>query len=136
MRRNRHAKMRAVCAARSGSPNRLSTQGVIRQMDRRGKVLITGGAGFLGINLARHLLSRGYEVASLDLEPFDYPERGRVEELTGDIRDKAFVDRAVEGADFVVHTAAALPPYSAADIYTTDVAGTRTAPDAPLRHGA
>ena len=68
-------------------------------MDPQGRVLITGGAGFLGINLARHLLSRGYEVASLDLEPFDYPERGRVEELTGDIRDESFVDRAVEGAD-------------------------------------
>ncbi len=56
-------------------------------MDQRGKVLITGGAGFLGINLARHLLSRGYEVASLDLEPFDYPEREQVDELTGDIRE-------------------------------------------------
>jgi len=99
-------------------------------MDRNAKVLITGGAGFLGINLARHLLSRGYRVASLDLEPFDYPERGQVEELTGDIRDKAFVDRAVEGADFVVHTAAALPLYSAEDIYTTDVEGTRNVLDA------
>ena len=104
-------------------------------MDLRGKVLITGGAGFLGINLTRHLLSRGYEVASVDLEPFDYPERGQVEELTGDIRDKAFVDRAVEGADFVVHTAAALPLYSAEDIYTTDVEGTRNMLEASLRHG-
>ena len=39
------------------------------------RVLITGGAGFLGINLTRHLLSRGYAVASLDVEEFDYPER-------------------------------------------------------------
>ena len=40
------------------------------------KVLITGGAGFLGINLARYLMARGYALASLDLEEFDYPERG------------------------------------------------------------
>ncbi|HKH39610.1 MAG TPA: NAD-dependent epimerase/dehydratase family protein, partial [Rubrobacter sp.] len=66
------------------------------------RVLITGGAGFLGINLTRHLLSRGYRVASLDVEEFDYPERDRVEIIKGDIRNKALVDRAVESADFVV----------------------------------
>ena len=103
-------------------------------MDQQ-RVLITGGAGFLGINLARHLLSRGYAVASLDVEEFDYPERDRVEIIRGDIRNKAVVDRAVEGADFVVHTAAALPLYSAEDIYTTDVEGTRNMLDASLRHG-
>jgi nucleoside-diphosphate-sugar epimerase len=40
-------------------------------MDQQ-RVLITGGAGFLGINLTRHLLCRGYAVASLDVEGFDY----------------------------------------------------------------
>ena len=61
---------------------------------------------------------------------FDYPERDRVEIIKGDIRNKALVDRAVEGADFVVHTAAALPLYSPHDIYTTDVEGTRNVLDA------
>ena len=103
-------------------------------MDRQ-RVLITGGAGFLGINLVRHLLKRGYAVASLDVEEFDYPERDRVEVIKGDIRDKAALDRAVAGADFVVHTAAALPLYSSEDIYTTDVEGTRNVLDAALRHG-
>ncbi len=104
-------------------------------MDQKKKVLITGGAGFLGINLARHLLSRGYEVVSLDVEPFDYPERNLIEEVRGDIRNKAVVDRAMRGVNFVVHTAAALPLYSPQDIYTTDVEGTRTILDAALRHG-
>lgn len=104
-------------------------------MDQKKKVLITGGAGFLGINLARHLLSRGYEVVSLDVEPFDYPERDLIEEVRGDIRNKAVVDRAMRSVDFVVHTAAALPLYSPQDIYTTDVEGTRTILDAALRHG-
>ena len=37
------------------------------------KVLITGGAGFLGINLVRYLLERGYEVITYDIADFDYP---------------------------------------------------------------
>ena len=104
-------------------------------MDHSKKVLITGGAGFLGINLVRHLLSRGYEVASLDVEPFDYPERDRVQIIRGDIRNKAIVDRAIQGVNFVVHTAAALPLYSPEDIYTTDVEGTRIILDTALRNG-
>lgn len=104
-------------------------------MDSNKKVLITGGAGFLGINLVRHLLSRGYSVVSLDVEDFDYPERDRIEEIQGDIRDEAVVDRTMEGVDFVVHTAAALPLYKPQDIYTTDVEGTRNIMDAALRHG-
>jgi len=89
------------------------------------RYLITGGAGFLGINLARFLLARGHDVASLDIAPFDYPERDRVDIHTGDIRDKDAVARAVEGANVVVHTAAALPLYKKNDILTTDVDGTR-----------
>jgi nucleoside-diphosphate-sugar epimerase len=91
----------------------------------REKVLITGGAGFLGINLIRYLDERGYALASLDVEEFDYPEKGRIEVIKGDIRDKALVDRVMEGVDFVVHTAAALPLYSPEDIYTTDIEGDR-----------
>ena len=101
----------------------------------RQRVLITGGAGFLGINLIRHLMTRGYALASLDVEEFDYPEKDRVEVIKGDIRDKSLVDKAMEGADYVVHTAAALPLYSPEDIYTTDVEGTRNVLDASLRHG-
>ncbi|NTU81248.1 MAG: NAD-dependent epimerase/dehydratase family protein [Chloroflexales bacterium] len=88
-------------------------------------VLITGGAGFLGINLVRYLLERGYKVRSLDIAPFDYPERARIEVHTGDIRDKAAVERAMTGVDLVVHTAAALPLYKPADIFSTDIDGTR-----------
>ena len=101
----------------------------------RQRVLVTGGAGFLGINLIRHLMTRGYALTSLDVEEFDYPERDRVEVIKGDIRDKSLLDKAIEGADYVVHTAAALPLYSPEDIYTTDVEGTRNVLDAALRHG-
>jgi nucleoside-diphosphate-sugar epimerase len=94
------------------------------------RVLVTGGAGFLGINLVRHLLARGDEVVVLDREPFDYPERPRVTEIRGDIRDREAVARAVAGCDVVVHAAAALPLYTPAEIHSIDVDGTRTVLDA------
>ncbi len=91
-----------------------------------GKVVVTGGSGFLGINLIRHLLKKGVtNIVSLDVAPFDYPERDRVTCVTGDIRDAAKVKQAVAGARWVIHTAAALPLYKAADILSTDVDGTR-----------
>jgi nucleoside-diphosphate-sugar epimerase len=90
------------------------------------RVLVTGGAGFLGINLVRSLLARGDEVVSLDREPFDYPERPRIKEERGDIRNRADVDRATVGCDMVVHAAAALPLYPPREIHTIDVDGTRT----------
>ncbi len=88
--------------------------------------LITGGAGFLGINLTRHLLAKGQRVTSLDIAPFDYEDiRHQVRVITGDVRDRAAIQSALEGIDIVVHTAAALPLYKAEDILSTEVEGTR-----------
>jgi nucleoside-diphosphate-sugar epimerase len=89
------------------------------------KFLITGGSGFLGINLTRYLLARGHQVLCYDIANFDYPERDRIEFVKGDIRDRPALDKAMTGVDIVVHTAAALPLYSKEDIYTTDIVGTR-----------
>jgi nucleoside-diphosphate-sugar epimerase len=97
--------------------------------------LITGGAGFLGINLTRYLLARGHKVTSLDIADFDYPERSKITEIKGDIRDRAAVDRAMQGIDIVVHTAAALPLYKPEDIFSTDIEGTRTVIDSAQQHG-
>ena len=97
-------------------------------------VLITGGAGFLGINLARYLMSRGYKIVSLDIAEFTYPERDQVTIHTGDIRDKAAVNSAMQGVNIVVHTAAALPLYSEADIFSTDIEGTRNILEAARTH--
>lgn len=100
-----------------------------------GTCLVTGGAGFLGINLVRHLLERGHRVRSLDLAPFDYPERDRVEAFQGDIRDPASVDRAMAGVAVVFHCAAALPLYAREEIVSSIVAGTRTVLASALGHG-
>ncbi len=87
--------------------------------------LITGGAGFLGINLVRYLSKRGIRLVSLDMVPFDYPERGAITVVDGDIRDLDAVRTAMEGVDLVIHAAAALPLYSPEEIYSTDIDGTR-----------
>jgi nucleoside-diphosphate-sugar epimerase len=97
--------------------------------------LLTGGAGFLGINLVRFLLARGHAVRSLDIAPFDYPERGAIDEIRGDIRDRRAVDRAMSGVDMVVHCAAALPLYSRAEIFSTNVEGTRIVLKSALEQG-
>lgn len=94
-------------------------------------VVITGGSGFLGINLTRFLLKRGHSVTCVDVADFDYTDcRDAVTFIRADIRDKAALQRAFAGADVVVHTAAALPLYSKEDIYSTDIVGSRNAIEA------
>jgi nucleoside-diphosphate-sugar epimerase len=98
--------------------------------------LITGGAGFLGVNLIRYLLAKGQKVISLDIAPFNYSDvENSIKVIQGDIRIREDVRKAVEGADFVVHCAAALPLYKPADIYSTDVDGTRIVMEESLKAG-
>lgn len=96
---------------------------------------ITGGAGFLGINLVRYLLARGHKVVSYDISSFDYPELSQIHSIRGDIRDKAALAEAMRGSEIVIHTAAALPLYSAKDIRTTDIVGTRNVLEAAILNG-
>src|SRR5437588_11858921 len=78
------------------------------------KVLVTGGAGFIGSHVADLVLESGYHVRSLDkYSPQILPARARpryvpadAELLIGDIRDKTTVERALRGIDAVVHLAA------------------------------
>jgi CDP-paratose 2-epimerase len=81
-----------------------------------GRVLITGGAGFIGSNLADRLAAEGCEVAVLDtlarpgvglnLKWLLRRHPGRVRHLAADVRDADAVGRAVAGADVVFHLAA------------------------------
>lgn len=89
------------------------------------KYFITGGSGFLGINLIRYLLEKGHQIVSYDLVAFDYADvKDKVKGIVGDIRNPDALFVAMEGCDIVVHTAAALPLYTKKDIMTTDVDGT------------
>ena len=80
------------------------------------KVLITGGAGFIGSHLADRLLAEGAKVRALDnLDPQVHPGSGRpeyldesVELVVGDVRDRDALRSALDGIDTVVHFAAAV----------------------------
>ena len=99
-------------------------------------ILVTGGAGFMGINLIRYLLAKNVAVRSLDHAPFDYPDcKDRIEIITGDIRDPQAVDQALQGIDLVIHCAMALPLYDRADILSTGIQGTRLLLEKSRAHG-
>jgi nucleoside-diphosphate-sugar epimerase len=100
-------------------------------------VSISGGAGFLGLHLARRLVADGVEVRSLDLAPLDDPQlAGAVDELRGDVRDPAACRRLVDGADVLVHAAAALPIQASREsIVSVNVGGTAAVLAAALEAG-
>lgn len=94
------------------------------------KVLVTGGAGFIGSNLCEHLLSNGYSVVCLDnfatghienLLPLidKYPSTFKL--IVGDIRNMEDCRKACEGVDYVMHEAAlGSVPRSIKDPITTN----------------
>jgi dTDP-L-rhamnose 4-epimerase len=81
------------------------------------KILVTGGAGFIGSHLVDALLARGHAVRVLDsLDPQVHgPKQERpaylhrdAELQAGDVRDHAAVRRALDGVEVVFHEAAAV----------------------------
>ncbi len=75
------------------------------------RYLVTGGAGFIGSNIAHELVKRGEQVRILDNLATGRPEnlRGimdRIEFIEGDICDPETVAAAMEGVDYVLHQAA------------------------------
>lgn len=87
------------------------------------RILVTGGAGFLGFHLARGLT--GHELVLLDRVDVPPAERAGATMLIGDVRDRALLRRACAGAGAVIHAAAALPRGNAAEIRSVNVEGTR-----------
>lgn len=77
------------------------------------KILITGGAGFIGSNLTEYFLNKGHQVVVLD--NFATGHRHNIEQhmdnpnfelMEGDIRSVADCEKAVRGVDYVLHQAA------------------------------
>lgn len=76
------------------------------------KILVTGGAGYIGSVLTRQLLEKGYHVRVLDslmyggepiIDMFNYPN---FEFVKGDVRNSSDVSKAMQGIDCVAHLAA------------------------------
>lgn len=105
--------------------------------------LITGGAGFIGSNLARELLTQGHAVSILDNLSSGFRGNLHVSNgavfLEGDIRDPDIVRRAISGCDTVFHLAASVgnkrsidnPPFDA----EVNVMGTLTVLEAARAAG-
>ncbi len=108
-------------------------------MDDQRKAVITGGAGFIGSNLARMLVEQGWNVHLIDRDPVFrkavLPKEATLHEV--DIRESAKLVPIFEGADVVFHTAA-VPrvPYSLEHpVETTDenITGTVSVLDAAVK---
>jgi dihydroflavonol-4-reductase len=76
------------------------------------KVLVTGATGLLGANVCTQLIARGHQARTVARSP-DAPDanalrKAGVEVLAGDVQDLASLQKATEGVDAVVHSAAML----------------------------
>lgn len=89
---------------------------------RRVRVLVTGGAGFIGGHTSSRLVKEGHEVVVLDNMSTgreenlsDVTGRGSLELIKGDIRDNGLVEKVAQDIDAIVHLAAIISvPYSVA----------------------
>lgn len=78
------------------------------------KVLVTGGAGFIGSHTVDLLLEKGYEVRVLDsLGSRVHPKKKKpdylpddVDFIAGDVQSKGDIERALQGIDYMFHPAA------------------------------
>lgn len=112
------------------------------------KILITGGAGFIGSNLVRHMLTEhpGYDIVNLDALTYagclesltDVSANPRYSFVHGDICDAALVDEVMQGVDAVMHLAAESHVDRSltdpAGFVRTNVLGTQVLLDAAKRH--
>lgn len=102
------------------------------------RVLITGGAGFLGYHLADHLAQFGHSSILYDVAPAELAEypQGTVA-ILGDVRDHDSLDAALaeHQPEMIVHGAAALPLWKPADIMSVNVTGTRNVLRLARKHG-
>lgn len=99
------------------------------------KILVTGGAGFLGMHLASYFTKKNCKLTLVDIQQFNKNEYPRDAALVPcDVRDKKKLEMFVKGQDLVIHAAAALPLWKKEDIYSTNVDGTKNVLELAKRH--
>lgn len=103
------------------------------------KALVTGGTGFLGANLAKGLLERGWHVRILrrSTSPLDAVSDLSVEHAIGDVLDPASLAAAMAGVEVVFHVAAISTYWRSKPdlIYQVNVEGTHRVLDAARQAG-
>jgi UDP-glucose 4-epimerase len=111
------------------------------------RVLVTGGAGFIGTNLARRLAREGHDLLVLDNlstgreeNVLDLVQSGAAKLIKGDVRDKELASAVMKDVEAVVHLAAVISvPYSVSHPEVTNevnVSGTVNLLKAAVRSGA
>lgn len=98
--------------------------------------LVTGASGFIGWHVARLLTERGQKVRAL-VRPTSTLRELEVEQVAGDLRDAASLDRAVAGCERVFHVAADYRLWArhSKELYESNVEGTRNLLEAARKHG-
>jgi uncharacterized protein YbjT (DUF2867 family) len=106
-------------------------------MSGNGPVLVVGGTGMLGGQVATELLARGKRVRALVRPPSDatHLERAGAEIARGDMMDPASLLKAMDGADAVISTAAGYTRHSKGDTDEIDTIGNRNLADAASQVG-
>ena len=100
------------------------------------RVLITGGAGFLGSHLAESFRSHGAPVRLLDVaEAPEWAQAPGIEYVRGDVRDAGAMGAAVEGVDTIVHAAFASPRETPEILESVNVYGAREVCAQAVAHG-
>jgi nucleoside-diphosphate-sugar epimerase len=99
-------------------------------------ILVTGGTGFLGSYIIKHLVEKGYAVRAIrrsnkvpswiPKEIFDNTSTGSVEWVEGDVLDVVALEEAMEGVDAVIHSAAVVSfvKKERSNMYQVNVEGT------------
>jgi nucleoside-diphosphate-sugar epimerase len=108
----------------------------------KGRVLVTGGTGFLGAYILRELVEKGYAVRAIrrdDRQPFYIPPGilDKVEWMPGDIMDPLGLEEAMEDVDAVIHAAAKVS-FAGKDrhaIFATNIEGTANVVNAAIVRG-
>src|ERR1700722_7882091 len=111
----------------------------MNNLNATGRILVTGGTGFLGAYILQELVQKGYTVRAIHRQgtiPFFLPDRIRekVEWIRCDVRDPLGLEDAMTGSDAVIHAAAKISfaKRERRELYSINIEGTANVVNAAL----